>query len=312
MRDQRAQHVGQPLTAQGEERDVLGGAVLERDVEGAGMAAARLAHDGDAVVEGRHALQDGGGVVEGAAVDGDEVPVGEGLRLQRADGLPDERAGVLGGHHDGDGGRGAQPGRERGRRPDQLGPLQHDLATPGGGRLDRGRAVGAPGDLLGQDPRRQGRARPGHREPVGQRAVGVVPGLGVGREDDPRVDQRVGRDPVAPPPLGDVPEDGVLAEALPRAPAPDPLGLEERVRRDVAGLEGRARRLVHGVEGRAELGPDVVGVDQAGVDQDGLGVVEPHLARPATLTAHRSTSRGGRAARARAGSGSSRSVSRSG
>ena len=35
--EQRAQHVGQPLPAQGQEGDVLGGAVLERDVERAGV-----------------------------------------------------------------------------------------------------------------------------------------------------------------------------------------------------------------------------------------------------------------------------------
>ena len=63
---------------------MVGRAVLEGDVEGAGLAAARLAHQRDAVVEGRHALEDGCGVVQRASVHGDEVPVGEGLGLQRA------------------------------------------------------------------------------------------------------------------------------------------------------------------------------------------------------------------------------------
>ncbi len=117
-----------------------------------------------------------------------------------------------------------------GRRPDQVGPLEHDLAPPGGGRLDRRRSVGTPRDLPGQDPRRQRGAGRRHRQPVGQCAVGVVAGVGVRGEDDARVDQRVGCDPVAAAPLGDVPEDRVLPEPLPRAAAPDPLRLEEGVR----------------------------------------------------------------------------------
>ena len=101
VRQQVAEHLGQPLAPERQERHVLAGAVLEGHVEGAGEPAPRLAHDGDAVVEGRHALQHGRGVVDRPAVDGDEVPVGEGLRLQRRHRLVHERSGVLGGHHDG-------------------------------------------------------------------------------------------------------------------------------------------------------------------------------------------------------------------
>ena len=114
--EELAEHLRQPLAAQGEERDVVGRAVLECGVERTCVPAAGLADERDAVVEGGHPLQDRRRVVQRAAVHRDEVPVGEGLRLQRGDGRVHERAGVLGGHDHGDRGGGAQGGREAGGR----------------------------------------------------------------------------------------------------------------------------------------------------------------------------------------------------
>ena len=82
MGEQLAEHVGQPLPPEGQEGDVVGGAVLERGGECARVTAARLTHERDALVEGRDALEDGRGVVERAPVHHDQVPVGEGLCLQ--------------------------------------------------------------------------------------------------------------------------------------------------------------------------------------------------------------------------------------
>ena len=62
---------------------------------------------------------------------------------------------------------------------------------------------------------------------------------------------------------------------------------------------------------RAELGGDVVGVDEPGLDQDLLGVVEPHLLAGDAHRASEYLTRGNRGSSA-SGVGSSRSVSRSG
>ena len=196
------EELGVPQVARLEEGHELAAGALEAAVEGAAQLGAGAHDDPHAGVAGGHVGGDGAGGVDGPAVEDQQLPLVERLGLQGGDRRPEQRPDVLGAHQDGDDRAGGLGGVLVGARVGvEVG--QH---LPLAGGPQRVVAELAPRDVRVAAAHREGGVTGGVRGPPGERPELVVAGGGVLLVDPLGVDERVRSQPVAPRPLGDVPE----------------------------------------------------------------------------------------------------------